>query len=238
MILCWPVGFCPGAQEGADPAPPVTLEKRMQRSVSRQANSVARMERSTSLQRLAAQRRQTGQDSDESFFTLPAPAPLITPLPPEPGDSDASEVSGGINPEDQMDSDEPGPPEPPSQVPAPNSSARIDPPRKQASPLAIAMPLTAIAGIGGIDPLVDSGIFDSGVIEAGGSSLEGMVLRQLAGAEKVAPGGSAALDGFQKLNTSGTNSILRSTGPFDYLRQILAIGADGNSLLPVISGDR
>jgi hypothetical protein len=224
LLIAFPV--CRLAQEIDQPAPPPTLQQRMQKSLARQMESVAAMQKSVNLQR-AAIRRQTGEVAEGDFFLLPRPAPMLrsgegSPVDPEVDDPDESE-NGAENNENEGDQNAAGSEQTKPNGAAPRELPPVEPgdtagaqsrmsPGKMPFPAGIQtlMPISAdIAGIAGVPPLYGTGDLD----------LQGILLRQLTtnNLSAAAPAGSSPLP--------------KSSNAMDYIRQILGAGT-GFSPLP------
>ncbi len=92
------------AQVAAESVPASTLRERMQKSLSRQMDSIAAMQRSVSAQQQAV-RHQNGEVGGQGFFTLPAPAPIPPSLleglegPEEASDGEGDNSEDAVPPQ-------------------------------------------------------------------------------------------------------------------------------------------
>lgn len=221
-IPCWPGTRLRAQSTDAPVIGAPALRERMQKTLSRQADSVAAMQRSVTAQQRTAQ-RQNGEVAEGGFFTLPAPAPMppawLQAPATDAGNEDAEEVA------DPADSKEgAGQQKSPAET---ETSARVQIPWKSPLPMpaSIAAP-TGIAGIGGVSEFGD----DLGAARP--LNLEGILLRQFAGANPAPP---PVPDKNDKDSSSGSNTSPRSAGVIDYLRQMLGFSIEG-SLLQGLSG--
>jgi hypothetical protein len=226
------------AQDLDKPVPPLTFQERMQKSLARQMDAVAAMQKSVEARQTAL--RQSGETSAGNFFTLPAPVPMESPFRERPIEAveapdDADESNDASESSEQPQSLPASMPPEPDRTVSRNSGTRIEVPWKSpvAVPLSVALPAD-IAGIQGID----------GIGASGDLSLEGMLLRQLTstGQEKSAKPpllpGLIPATAMPATNGNSPGSSPAGPGTMDYIRQILDFGVGGSSLFQGLTGVR
>ena len=235
------VWTCIQAQEIDRPLPVLTLQERMQKSVSRQMDAVAAMQRSIETQQQTVL-RQKSTSSGDNFFTLPSPTPMSSPFQRKPLEAiESTDESDGGNNRSEQSQPIADPPEPDRTAAAKNSwGAHIEIPWKApaSAPLSIALPAD-IVGINGID----------GMGAAGDLSLEGILLRQFTGAEQdkptqpllfpaLLPDSKGPVSNGKDQGQAGNNQLQRGPGAIDYIRQILDFSVGGASLFRGLTGVR
>lgn len=239
------------AQVAAQPAPASTLQERMQKSLTRQMDSIAAMQRSVSAQQQAV-RHQNGELAGQGFFTLPAPASMPSSLLERR--EEAIEEAIDVDRDESEDAAQSQPLE--EAAPAPREThpgsaggggTRVEVPWIDSLPV----PLVGIPDAPALAPAPIAGIVTPGVSGdnhgvAWDLSLEGFLLRQFGNDQDKSavppvmtlPEPVPGQNGKDNGTAAGHSPLPRGAGAVDYLRQILDLSLGGSSLFGDFSGVR